>query len=201
MDDTTGKVLAANASLEAGFLEAHTARFAPAPAFPEAVWRQAPKRAPRERILSLCYPAKVSQDNAVRRDGMILDIPPGPGKRSYATARGEVRQLREGRWRVYHRERVIAPAPEIAELIRTRRRRNGLRAAYDDIWVFLASKLSVPKRDLLEELSTGRPPADLRRAGPEGVIGATRMARGDFFPLQLAGHNRSAITPIRSSQR
>ena len=178
IDDATGKVLAANASLEAGFLEAHTARFAPAPAFPEAVWRQAPKRARRERILSLCYRAKVSNDNAVRLDGMILDIPPGPGKRSYAHAGVEVRQLLDGRWRVYYRERVIAQAPatEIAELIRTRRRRKGVPAAYDDLHVFLASKPSAPELDLLEELRTGRPPTDIRRAGPGGVIGATRIA-------------------------
>ena len=169
---------AANAYLEAGFLEAHNARFAQAPAQPESVWRTPPKRAQRERILSLCYRAKVSNDNAVRLDGMILDIPPGPGKRSYAHAGVEVRQLLDGRWRVYYRERVIAQAPatEIAELIRTRRRRKGVPAAYDDLHVFLASKPSAPELDLLEELRTGRPPTDIRRAGPGGVIGATRMA-------------------------
>jgi transposase len=161
-----------------GFLKAHTARFALPAAQPEAVWRPPPKRAPRERILSLCYPAKVGNDNAVRLDGMILDIPPGPAKRSYAREQVEVRQLLDGRWRVYHRDRIIAEAPatEIAELIRTRRRRRGIPAAHDDLWVFLASKPSVAELDRLEELSAGRPAAEIRRAGPGGVIKATRMA-------------------------
>jgi transposase len=161
-----------------GFLEAYNARFAIPAAASESVWREPPKRAERERILSLCYPAKVGNDNAVRLDGMVLDIPPGPGKRSYARESVAVRQLLDGRWRVYHRERVIAEAPatEIAELTRTRRRRRGIPAAHDDVWVFLASKPSAAELEQLEALGAGRPAATLRRAGPGGVIKATRMA-------------------------
>lgn len=161
-----------------GFLEAHNQRFAQAPAQAESVWGKAPTASERERILSLCYPAKVSADNAVRLDGMVIDIPPGPHKRSYAKLPVEVRQLLDGRWRVYWRDRVIAQAPatEIAELTRTRRRRKGFPAAHDDVWVFLASKPSTHEMDLLNELSTGQPPASIRRAGPGGTIGATRIA-------------------------
>jgi transposase len=160
------------------FLQAHNDRFAKAPAQAEPVWGKVPKQAARERILSLCYPAKVSSDNAVRLHGMILDIPPGPNKRSYAKLPVEVRQLLDGRWRVYYRDRVIAQAPatNIAELTRTRTRRKDIPAAYDDVWVFLASKPSAQEMDLLDELSAGRPPANLRRAGPGGLIGATRIA-------------------------
>jgi len=160
------------------FLEAHNTHFAQAPAQAEPVWGKAPKPADRERILSLCYPAKVSPDNAVRLDGMILDIPPGPHKRSYAKQPVEVRQLLDGTWRVYYRERVIAQAPatQIAELTRTRRRRKGIPAAHDDLWTFLASKPSTQELDLLDDLSAGRPPASLRRAGPGGTIRATRIA-------------------------
>lgn len=167
----------ANAFLP-GFLKAYNARFATPAAVPEPVWGKPPRRAARERILSLCYPAKVGNDNALRLDGMVLDIPPGPAKRSYAQERVEVRQLLDGRWRVYHRDRVIAEAPatEIAELTRTRRRRKGTPAAHDDVWVFLASKPSPAELDRLEELGAGRPAADVRRAGPGGVIGATRIA-------------------------
>jgi hypothetical protein len=104
------------------FLEAHNVRFAIAAAQPEPVWRTPPTRAQRARILALCYPAKVGNDNAVRLDGMILDIPPGPAKRSYAREQVEVRQP-DGRWRIYHRDRVIAgPAPR-SRVTRTRRRR------------------------------------------------------------------------------
>jgi transposase len=172
------EIPAANAFLP-GFLQAHNERFAQAPAQPKPVWGKAPKQSERERILSLCYPAKVSPDNAVRLDGMILDIPPGPHKRSWAKLPVEVRQLLDGRWRVYYRDRVIAQAPatQIAELTRTRRRRKDIPAAHDDVWVFLASKPSTQELDLLDELSAGRPPAGIRRAGPGGVIGATTIAR------------------------
>lgn len=172
------EIAPANAYLQAGFLEAHNARFAQPAAQPEPVWAKAPKLAARERILSLCYLAKVSPDNAVRLDGLILDIPPGPGKRSYAHAQVQVRQLLDGRWRVYYRDRVIAQAPasEIAEMIRTRRRRKGIPAAHDDLWVFAQSRPLPRELDRLEELSAGRPPSEIRRAGPGGVIGATRMA-------------------------
>jgi transposase len=172
------EIAPASAFLEAGFLEAHNARFASPAAQAEMAWGKPPKPAQRERLLSLCYPAKVSPDNAVRLDGMILDIPPGPNKRSYAKQPVEVRQLLDGRWRVYHRERVIAQAPatEIAELTRTRRRRKGIPAAYDDVLVFLGSAPSQPERDLLEDLSAARPPASVRRAGPGGTIRATRIA-------------------------
>ena len=171
------EITAANEFLP-GFLQAHNDRFAQAQAQAEPAWGKAPKQSERERILSLCYPAKVSPDNAVRLDGMILDIPPGPGKRSYAKQPVEVRQLLDGRWRVYYRERVIAQAPAtgIAELTRPRTRRKDIRAAYDDLWVFLASKPSTLELDLLDDLSAGRPPASLRRAGPGGTIGATRIA-------------------------
>jgi transposase len=171
------EIAAANDFLP-GFLEAHNDHFAQPPAQTHPLWGKAPKPAARERILSLCYPAKVSSDNAVRLDGMILDIPPGPGKRSYAKQPVEVRQLLDGRWRVYWRDRVIAEAPatQIAELTRTRRRRKGFPAAHDDIWVFLASKPSTQDLDLLDDLSAGRPPTNIRRAGPGGTIGATRIA-------------------------
>jgi len=171
------EIAAANEFLP-GFLQAHNERFAQAPARAEPAWGKAPKPAALERILSLCYPAKVSSDNTVRLDGMILDIPPGPHKRSYAKLPVQVRQLLDGRWRVYYRDRVIAQAPAtgIAELTRTRARRKDIPAAYDDVWVFLASKPSTQELDLLDELSAGRPPANVRRAGPGGLIGATRIA-------------------------
>jgi transposase len=167
------EIAPANAFLP-GFLEAHNARFAQAPASADSVWGKTPSAKERERIISLCYPAKVGNDNAVRLEGMILDIPPGPGKRSYAKLPVEVRQLLDGRWRVYYRDRVIAEAPatEIAELTRTRVRRKDFPAAHDDVWVFLASKPS----ERLEELASSRPPANLRRAGPGRGLKATRIA-------------------------
>ena len=89
----------------------------------------------------------------------------------------EVRQILDGRGHVYHQDRVIAKAPatEPVELIRARRRRKGVPAAYDNAWVNRPSSLTAAEVDLLGHLRSGLPPAATRRAGPGGVIGGTRV--------------------------
>jgi hypothetical protein len=47
-------------------------------------------------------------DNTVRTQGLVLEIPPGPGGRDYAQARVAVRQPWDGTWRIYHRDRLLA---------------------------------------------------------------------------------------------
>jgi hypothetical protein len=58
---------------------------------------------------------------------MVIDVPPGPRKRSYAGARIELRQFLDGSWRVYLDADVIATkaATTTAELrtLKQRRRR------------------------------------------------------------------------------
>lgn len=87
----------------------HNRRFA-VPALDVApAWRPVRKGLDLERICSFCYEATVSNDNVVRLAGApVLDIPPGPGGRSYAQARVEVRQFLDGSWRVYLRDALIA---------------------------------------------------------------------------------------------
>jgi len=175
--DGIADIHAANAYVGNGFLEAFNRQFAQAPHRPEQAWRKAPAPVELERILSLCYRVTVGNDNAVRLDGMVIDIPPAPKARSYARQRVEVRQLLDGRWRVYFQRQPIAEAPasEPAELIRTKRKRKGMRGAYDAVWVNLASRpqsgaLSPPGNRLAPPSPTPR------RAGPGGRIGATRIA-------------------------
>ena len=60
------------------------------------------------------YRGVVGNDNAVRLSGNVIDIPPGPGRRSYAKAQVEIRQFLDGSWRVYLREQLIAQAPPSA---------------------------------------------------------------------------------------
>ena len=38
---------------------------------------------------------------------MILDLPAGARRRGYAKARVEVRQLLDGRWRVYYKDELL----------------------------------------------------------------------------------------------
>ncbi len=180
--DGIGDIQAANTYLGNGFIEAFNRRFAQAPYRPEQAWRKAPSPAELERILSLCYPATVGNDNAVRLEGMVIDIPPGPKGRSYARQRVELRQLLDGRWRVYLQHQAIAEAPatEPVELIRTKRKRKGVRGAYDAVWVNLASAPPRSSRELstapMQQTRAAPPTRTTRRAGPGRGIGAARIA-------------------------
>lgn len=133
----------------------------------QSAWRNPRRGLDMERVLSFEYESRVGNDNAIRFDGITIDIAPGPGKRSYAGVIAELRQLLDGSWRVYYKDKLIATAPanEIAEPIRARNRRKGVRAATEGRWVYMASK----------------PPStvsgnSLRRSGPGKQIGATRIA-------------------------
>ena len=99
-------------------------RFAKPPAQSHSVWRVLPKALDVDRVCSFGYPATIGNDNAVRLGGMILDIPPGPHQRGYAKARVEVRQLLDGRWRVYSQNQLLleTSAPTEPPPIRTLRR-------------------------------------------------------------------------------
>ena len=116
----------ANAVLVA-FGPAHNRRFAIAPADATPAWRAVRRGTDLERLCSFHYAATVLNDNTVRLSGLVVDIPPGPRKRSYAGARVEVRQFLDGSWRVYLGDTVIATAAakssgELRTLRRRRRR-------------------------------------------------------------------------------
>jgi transposase len=146
------------------FKDEFNEKFAVAAADTQSAWRKVRRGLDLERVLSLEYGSTVGNDNAIRFDGIVIDIAPGPGKRSYAGVRAELRQLLDGSWRVYHKDKLIATAPanEIVEPIRARRKRKGARDATDSAWVYMASKPVGGN--------------SLRRSGPGKQIGATRIA-------------------------
>jgi hypothetical protein len=116
----------ANAVLEA-FRGDHNQRFAIPPADATPAWRAVRRGTDLERLCSFHYEATVLNDNTVRLEGMVIDIPPGPRKRSYAGVHIELRQLLDGGWRVYRGDTVIATAArtspgELRALRRHRRR-------------------------------------------------------------------------------
>jgi hypothetical protein len=113
----------ANAVLET-FRADHNRRFAINPADATPAWRRLPRRADLERICSFRYQATVLNDNTVRLAGMIIDIPPGPRKRSYAGVRVEVHQFLDGSWWVYRDDTLVATAaPTSAGELRTLKQR------------------------------------------------------------------------------
>jgi len=115
---------AANAFLPR-FTARFNARFARPAAESTPAWRPVPRDLDLDRICSLYTAATVLNDNTVRTQGQILQIPPGPGGRGYAKARVEVRQFLDGTWRIYYRDQLLAtPAAATGPPQRSLRRRH-----------------------------------------------------------------------------
>jgi hypothetical protein len=167
-------IQSANRYVDNYFIDYFNSHFAVQPEETVSAWRKPGRGLDLERILSLRYEATVAKDNAVRLHGMIIDIPAGPGGRSYADLRVEVRQILDGSWRVYYQDKQIATAAatEIGEPIRTKQRRKGLRAASETQWIYMAS--ATPKEDKTSAAKTAT--GSVRRAGPGRTIGATKLA-------------------------
>lgn len=138
----------------------HNRRFAIGAANPTPAWRRVRRGTDLVRVLSFSYEATVLNDNTVRLAGIVIDVLPGPRKRSYAGARVELRQLLDGSWRVYLADAVIATAAATTtgELRSLRRRRQRPPSA----------------------ASVGKPPV-ARRApsvSPTSMIPSAQRARG-----------------------
>jgi hypothetical protein len=142
----------ANVFLKA-FIKRFNHRFAVHPKESQKAWRKVPKELDLDRIISFRYRTVVANDNTARLGGLIIDIPPGPQRRSYAREKVEVRQLLDGSWRIYHRDQVIAkhPSTSLNEPVRAlRRRKYPARGARDYSWVYLASAPSVNGNQLIQ---------------------------------------------------
>jgi len=133
---------AGNRFLSEQFIAEHNRRFAVKSESSQKAWRKVPKGLDIKRAISFRYHAVVGNDNAVRLGGMVIDIPEALGRRGYAKARVEVRQLLDGSWRVYYKDTLIAhtdPTP-LKEPIKAKpRRKPQARAASEDQWIYIAS--------------------------------------------------------------
>lgn len=118
----------ANAVLER-YVPEHNARFAVAPKDSASAWRPVRQGLDLDRVCSFHYASTVLNDNTVRIGGRTIDIPPGPGDRSWAQAKVEVCQLLDGSWRVYKADQLIATADAttLGELRALRRTKKGRR--------------------------------------------------------------------------
>lgn len=103
----------ANAVLQR-FIPDYNRRFARPPAQKNSAWRASGPGVDLVRVCSFGYQCTVLNDNTVRLNRVVIDIPPGPQRRGYARARVEVRQLLDGSWRVYYRDQLIATAASSA---------------------------------------------------------------------------------------
>jgi transposase len=98
------------------FIADFNRRFAHDPREAEVAWRRAPRDL--DLILSCRYERTVARDNTVTLQQRTVQVPPGPGGRSYAQCKVELRELLDGRLIVlYHGERIAeVSAPAAFEL-------------------------------------------------------------------------------------
>lgn len=133
---------AANQLLETNFIQDYNNRFSVPPQCSQKAWRPIPKGLDLDRIISFCYKATVGNDNTVRIGGLIIDIAPGPCRRSYAKAQVEVRQLLNGSWKLYYQNQLIAKHPStlLQEPIRAlKHRRTHVKGEKPYGWIYQAS--------------------------------------------------------------
>jgi transposase len=123
------------------FISRFNRRFAVCPRESEKAWRKVPLELDLDRMISFRYRSVVGNDNSVRIGGLILDLPPGPHRRSYAKAHVEVRQLLNGAWRVYYQDQVIAkhPSTELRDPVRAIKHSRHIKGASHEQWVYWAS--------------------------------------------------------------
>jgi len=116
-------------------------RFAVCPRESEKAWRKVPPDIDLDRIISFRYRSVVGNDNSVRIGGLIVDLPPGPHRRSYARAHVEVRQLLDGSWKVYYQNQLIAkhPSTELRDPVRALKHPRRIKGAPSEQWVYWAS--------------------------------------------------------------
>ncbi|MCU0483545.1 MAG: ISNCY family transposase [Chloroflexi bacterium] len=111
--------VAANAVLRA-FLPRFNRRFAVPPASEVPAWRPVPPSLDLARVCAFRWRRAVGSDSCVRLEGMVLQLPPGPGGRSLAGRRVELELRLDGRLLVVADGRLLAAVPAPPEPRRLR---------------------------------------------------------------------------------
>jgi transposase len=90
------------------YLPEHNARFAIAPQAADAAWRSAPSAKSIDDVCSIqCY-RLVANNNTVRVDGRIIDIPKHPSRATFAKCEVLVCHHLNGRYRIFFKSEHIA---------------------------------------------------------------------------------------------
>ena len=110
---------AANAVLH-DFLPRFNRQFAVLPASDVPAWRPVPAGLDLARVCAFRWRRAVGSDSCVRLEGMVLQLPPGPGGRSLAGRRVEIELRLDGRLLVVADGRILAAVPAPPEPRRLR---------------------------------------------------------------------------------
>jgi transposase len=113
-----------------GFLKRFNARFAIQAEEPGRAYRPLDPGLDLDRILSFRYERVVARDNTVRLEERLIQIPPGPRRRSYFAAHVWVHELFDGSLGVWYQDQWIArsSAKGDSPTIRARKRRPARKA-------------------------------------------------------------------------
>lgn len=104
-----GSIDEANATLGA-YLPSHNARFAVAPVDRADAHHRLPRSLDLAGVCSFHYVRTVANDNTVRLEERLVQIPPGPRRRSYARCKVELQERLDGELVVLYKDDVIARA-------------------------------------------------------------------------------------------
>src|SRR5499426_2765333 len=161
------------------FLASFRQRFARPAAQPIPAWRRPPRTL--DRILSCRYRRVVARDNTVRLGPRWLQLPPGPGGRSYAGRRVELRELLDGRLLVFDQGSLLAAQPTPAS-------------------AFVLAPRSDPNRDRPRRPRSPRAPARALTAALAALAQTLRAPRAASAPAASPGE-RLAATQTRDRPR
>lgn len=86
-------------------------RFACPPADPKPAYQRLPRGADIDAVCSFHYVRTVANDNTVRLEERLVQVPPGPAGRSYAGCRVQLQERLDGSLTVHYQGRQIAHQP------------------------------------------------------------------------------------------
>jgi len=104
------------------YFKRFNARFSVQPEEPGLAYRPLDASLDLARILSFRYQRVVAMDNTVRLEGRLIQVPPGPRRRSYAGARVWLHELLDGSLGVWYQDRWLVRTPGSGATVRARNR-------------------------------------------------------------------------------
>ena len=188
-------IAAANAFLPE-FLADFIPRFMREATAPQLAWRPAPRDL--DRVLSCRYERTVARDNTVHLPDRWVQIPPGPGGRSYAGCRVELRELLDGRLMVFYQNVLLTtqPSPGLDFVLRPRRSTGEARRHREQQQRRRTRALTRALAALATVARTSHPRIALSglTSAPQRLGGATRHVQpgGRYLSIPQTAENRPA---------
>ena len=108
------------------YLPRYRQRFARSAADPHPAYRPMPRGLDLDALCSFHYVRTVANDNTVRLEERLVQIPPGPRRRSYAGCKVQLQERLDGSLVVLHQSKIIARQDRQSDApIAARRRKRG----------------------------------------------------------------------------